>query len=237
MIPHTRQDPRIARTIGILFLVAMLAYGTGSGLVESVTGAPDVPARAPAHETRIELGAILMLVNSIVVAGIGVLLVPVLRGINSVVAYGYLAARIVEATLLAIGVTFLLLLPQLGSAESSAATSAWQDGAAHLAITANDTAYQVAMLALAAGSVPLCILLLRARLVPRPLAAWGIAGYAIFLAGAVLELFDVRAGLLLSIPGGLFELALGLWLILRGFGHHTVPAPTGPPASASVPRP
>jgi hypothetical protein len=63
----------------------------------------------------------------------------------------------------------------------------------------------------------MCVLLFRTMLVPRALAAWGLLGYAIFLTGAVAELLQIHIGLMLSIPGGLFELAFGLWLLLKGF--------------------
>ena len=52
--------------------------------------------------------------------------------------------------------------------------------------------------------------------VPRFLPVWGAVGYAIFIAGMILELFGI-GGVLLSLPGGLFEIGLSLLLILRGF--------------------
>ena len=85
-----------------------------------------------------------------------------------------------------------------------------------IALAANAAAYQTAMLALALGSVPMCLLLFRTRLVPRPLSVWGAAGYVVFGAGAVAEIFGAPIGVALAIPGGLFELALGAWLLLKG---------------------
>ena len=40
---------------------------------------------------------------------------------------------------------------------------------------------------------------------------------AVFLAVGVAEIFGLRVGLMLAVPGGLFELAFGSWLIVRGF--------------------
>jgi hypothetical protein len=53
--------------------------------------------------------------------------------------------------------------------------------------------------------------------VPRTLALWGVAGYAIHLGGAIAEVFGIHVGLLMSLPGGLFEVAFGIWLISKGF--------------------
>ena len=59
--------------------------------------------------------------------------------------------------------------------------------------------------------------LFRTRMVPRTLAVWGVVGYAIHLTGAVAEIFGIHVGLVLSLPGGLFEVAFGVWLIAKGF--------------------
>lgn len=77
--------------------------------------------------------------------------------------------------------------------------------------------YQVAEMLLGLGCIFLCSLLFRARLVPRLLAMWGAIGYAFLMTGAVAEIFGIHIGLVFSIPGGLFELTLGVWLIVRGF--------------------
>lgn len=46
---------------------------------------------------------------------------------------------------------------------------------------------------------------------------YGLAGYALFLAGAMLEVLGHNVGVALSIPGGTFEIALGALLIAKGF--------------------
>ena len=73
------------------------------------------------------------------------------------------------------------------------------------------------MLAVAAGGLLLCRVLLKEDLVPRVLAVYGLAGYPIFLAGAVLEILGRNVGVALSFPGGLFEVAFGILLIAKGF--------------------
>ena len=42
-------------------------------------------------------------------------------------------------------------------------------------------------------------------------------GYAILAAGTIAEVLVVHIGRVLSIPGGLFEVALGFWLVIKGF--------------------
>ncbi|TDK25745.1 DUF4386 family protein [Arthrobacter crusticola] len=78
---------------------------------------------------------------------------------------------------------------------------------AALAVNGGFLSYQVAMAGLGLGSVFFCSLLLRKRLVPWFLPVWGLAGYAAFAAGAVLEILGFAGlGMVFTVSGGLFEL-------------------------------
>jgi hypothetical protein len=73
------------------------------------------------------------------------------------------------------------------------------------------------------GGIVLTHLLLVSRLVPRAIAMLGLVGYISLTIGVPLDLLGLLdmsdgAGLLLVVPGGLFELVfLPLWLITKGF--------------------
>lgn len=70
---------------------------------------------------------------------------------------------------------------------------------------------------------------------PKFLAVRGLAGYAIFPAGAILEILGHNAGVALSIPGGLFEIAFGILLIAKGFPKRRAATTTGWPATPHLP--
>jgi Domain of unknown function (DUF4386) len=72
-------------------------------------------------------------------------------------------------------------------------------------------------MSLGLGALFLCLLLFRTRLVPQWLAGWGVIGYALHVAGAIAEIFGIPISLIILIPGGLFELALAFWLLIKGF--------------------
>ena len=57
----------------------------------------------------------------------------------------------------------------------------------------------------------------------------GLAGYTLLALGAVAELLGFGLGLALSIPGGLFEVVLGVILLFRGF-----PEPPWAPAALAA---
>ena len=186
-----------ARIVGALFLAGYLAYGVGS-----VIATGNVPSADHSGSTAVFVtGAALMLLNSALVIGIGVLMFPILRTHSKAIAAGYLGTRIFEGVMLAIGVASLIVV--------TGPTAA---------IHANAVFYSVAEAGLGIGSLFFCALLFRTRLVPRFLAAWGFIGYACFAGANLLELFGVAgAGLVGTIPGGLFELTFAIWLIVRGF--------------------
>jgi hypothetical protein len=220
------------RLIGALFLAGFLTYGIGFALVSSVTGDRDLLAAVAAGQTTLMLGAFLMLLTIAVDIGKAVLFFPLLARFDRRVAVTYLAAMVFEVTMMAVGA--LLLLSLVPMAEQRQAGDLGADLAGSLgalALDGNDIAYQIAQAGLAFGAFFLCALLYRTRLVPRWLAAWGAVGYVIHFAGASAEILGSGVSMILLIPGGLFELTFGVWLLVKGLGAE----PPGPRRVASSP--
>jgi hypothetical protein len=202
-----------SRWIGGLFLAGFLTYGIGFGLVTSVTGAPDLLTAVSTQQTTLILGAFLMLLNTVVDMGKGVLFFPILEAHGKRTALTYLAALIVQVVMLDIGALCLLMIAPLGQFTGQA----WAEGLGSLLIQSNAMAYQIGQATLAFGGIFMTSLLLRTRLVPRPLAALGVIGYIIHVLGAIAEIFGIHISLVLLVPGMIFELALPVWLFIKGF--------------------
>jgi hypothetical protein len=208
-----------ARAVGALFLAGMVVGIGGNGLIQSIVGAPDHLATVSANSRLLAVGALLMLLAGVWDAAHGILMFPVLRRHGERLALGYLGYRLVDAAFIGLWVLFLLLQIPLGREYLNAGVA----GAASLralsavSMQASLYAYQIAMLFLGLAGLLLCSAFYRARLVPRLVAVWGLAGYAIHLGGAMLELLGFNLGLIPVLPGGLWELFIGVWLIARGF--------------------
>jgi hypothetical protein len=71
------------------------------------------------------------------------------------------------------------------------------------------------------GALMLSWLLLQARLVPGWLAIWGLAGAALYLAQGATAAFGSGWGPLM-VPLAVQEIALAIWLIVKGFAEDTV---------------
>ncbi|MEV7006020.1 DUF4386 domain-containing protein [Streptosporangium sp. NPDC051022] len=232
----------IGRIVGALFLLAFVVYIAGGALAGAEPQATDTLAGMADDRIRVPAGALLMLVNSAAVIGIGVLTLPVLRPHGEISAYAYLTGRTVEAVLLAVGIVFLLLLGPLAQeyVHATGDTSVLS-ALGRIAKEGNRYCYQIAMISAGVVGILFCRVLFRARLVPRFMAVWGLAGYAVFLAGMILDVLGYGVGVFLAVPGGLFEVALGVLLIAKGFatgpGHDRDGLAGDQPPTAASPAP
>jgi hypothetical protein len=227
-----------ARLIGALFLIGFLTYGIGFTLVNSVISVPDFLARLPGVQTTLLIGAFLMLLNTVVDVGKGVLFFPILENHGKRTALVYLAAIVVQVVFLDLGVIFLLMLAPLAqiAADAGASSAAWAPGLGSLLSDSNTIAYNVGQATLSFGGIFLCLLLYRTRLIPQLLAGLGVVGYVLHAAGSVSELFGLPLSLFLLIPGAIFEIGIALWLIFRGFNRTALATGTEVGAESTHPR-
>ncbi|HPX76905.1 MAG TPA: DUF4386 domain-containing protein [Bacteroidales bacterium] len=170
-----------ARIIGLFISLAFVAYGLGRQFFDST-------------DNLKYLGALLIIVNSIMVLFIGILLRKTLKLYNPTVGNIYLFTRIFEA--LALASIVLTLLPTVNISK--------------------DLGYNLGMLVLGIGSIPMCLTLLKHKITPAWLAIWGAIGYAIFTFGIILDLFGKEMSIYFLAPGAIWEITFALWLIVRG---------------------
>ena len=208
-----------AIVVGVVYLAGFVVGIGGEMLFQSILGAPDYLTTLSANNMTVAIGALLWVLAVAGDAAHGVLLFPLLRQHHERVAVGYLAARIMDALFIAIMVIFILLQIPLGNAYLNAAPA---DVTALKTLGTIFThgqhvAYQIGMSTLGVAGLLLCYTLYKATLVPRWLAVWGLVGYAIILVGMLSELMGSGLGLASSLPGGLWEVFMGVWLIVKGF--------------------
>lgn len=210
----------IARTFGVFFLLAFLSYGMGTGLTTSVADATDMLGNFSNYHNALVIGVVLMaLVHTIVNIGLPVLMVPILKNYNKVLSYGYLSAGITATVVLIIGAVFLMMLIPLSTmyADADSMDATYFETIAAILTKGNFYAYQIGMAIWGFGGLMFCYLLYISKLVPRGLAVWGFVGYLVFIAGTIAELFGLGIGVQLALPGGLFEITLSIYLIIKGF--------------------
>ena len=215
-----------ARVVGVVYLAGFVVGIVGDMLIQSILGAPNRLATVSANSLPVAIGALLWLMAVAGDAAHGVLMFPVLKPHNERIAVGYLAARLVEAIFMAVMVLCILIQIPLASeyVKAAAPQSVSLQALSTVSVQARQYAYALGMSTVGVSGVLLCYTLYRAKLVPRLVAVWGLIGYAIILCGMVSEIMGSGLGLVSSIPGGLWEVFMGVWLIAKGFSSSPVPA-------------
>ena len=211
-----------AKVVGAVYLGGFVVGLVGSGLFQSILGPTGASANLPAvaaSSVLLAFGAILWLMAVAGDAAHGVLMFPILRRYDERIAFGYLASRIADAVFIAVMALFVLLQIPLASAFVKAAVTdaSFLQAVSGLFAQGQVYAYDVGMIALGVSGLVLCYTLYRAKLLPRLVAGWGLIGYAILFVGMLSEVMGSGLGLASSIPGGLWEAFVGVWLIAKGF--------------------
>jgi hypothetical protein len=189
---------KTAIIVGLLFLVSTLTFMTGSNLIQSFL------IDATQNKYPLILGVILEIICGVAVVGIGVLMFPILKLFNKRLALGYVVFRLIECIIIIVGGSYLLSLLQL----------MWK--------------YEMIIFVFTAlGGLMFSYLLFQSKLIPRYLSGFGIIGYAMLLFGVVLDMFNIinindGTGMLIYLPGGLFELFLPIWLFIKGFNSSVI---------------
>lgn len=217
-------NKKIARIVGVLFLVATAAYILGNGLIASILNDPDYLIHVYPNKTQVIIGMLLEFINSAAVVGIAIMLFPIIRKHNETIALGYVAFRVIEAMILIVGAISPLLLITLSQEyiEAGAPDASYFQTIGALAIKGKYLAFQVAMIVLSLYSLLFCYLLYQSKLIPRLISIFGLIGYASLLTSALLEIFGYSPGIFLFLPGALFEIILPIWLIVKGFNSYAI---------------
>jgi hypothetical protein len=195
-----KSTKKIAVIIGLLFLVSTLTFMIGSNLIQSFF------IDETQNKSSLILGVILEIICGVAVVGIGVLMFPILKLFNKRLALGYVIFRIIECTIIIVGGIYLLFLLEF----------MWK--------------YEMIIFIFTAlGGLIFSYLLYLSKLVPRYLSGLGIIGYVLLFLGVVLDMFSIfnindGAGMLVYLPGGLFELFFPIWLFIKGFNSSVIPS-------------
>lgn len=220
--PRTLSSRKTAVFVGLLFLTATAAFIFADAIVSGILGQPNFLAEASSQTAMLATGALLLFAQFGVV-GIAVLLFPLLKSHGESLALGHVAFRATElaASLFYLAVPLLAIEIGAGLRDGTIDMSA---SASLGAILSAQHSVAILMIYIATGAAGICMttLLYRSRLIPRWLAVLGLFTYPILLTGSVLDMFNVISvtqgiGMVVLVPGAVFELVLPIWLIVKGF--------------------
>jgi hypothetical protein len=220
-----REHRAAATTAGILYIV-----GTVAGILSKVVAyypvhnADDPLAYATRHSSAVATGALLILVMGLSLAFVPVVLFPVLRRVNEVLATGYLIIRgaVETAAYVILAIAYLLLVP-VGETMSAGPGTASPAGV-RLGNLVIDSEGASAMLSFVfcLGATLFYVALYRSRIVPRWISVWGLAAIPPYVTAALLAMYGVieaasSGQMLMFMPLAVQEMVLAVWMIARGF--------------------
>ena len=210
-------DQRNARIFGVLFVVTFLTSIPAAFLLQPLLADPAGYIAGGGTDTQIYLAAFLEFLLIIANVGTAVVLYPIARRQNEILAIGYVAARIIESVFIAMGIIFVLGVVSLRDASPDAA-----DLAVSLAALKDWTFLFGPGLTVPFGNgLILGYLMYTSGLVPRPLALLGlIAGPVLLVAnlGVLFGLWEITDPVAIAVaPEFAWELLLGIYAAVRGF--------------------
>ncbi len=209
-----------AKIVGILFILATVTSSLSIWITEPIFKAPNLLEAFSVKSNQIALAAILMLVDAVSVAFIGICLFPILKRKSESLALGYVGMRIMEGILFTVYVVALLAILSISKDYS---LSNVQDASGFKSIGQSflilgEWAFDIGLgIVFTISALILNYLLFRFALVPKWLAAWGFLGALITMTIVLLNFFDIQVNEVLDFIIGIQEMVFAVWLIVKGF--------------------
>ena len=222
--PRDRPSRRVARIAGIFMVITFISI-PALPLYDRVLHHANFIVGA-GGDGRVYVGAFFEILTLIAGIGMAVTLYPVLKRQSESLALGYVTVRVVESCLIAVGIVSLLavvtLRQDLAGATGTDNASLILTGRSLVAVHDATFLLGPAFCAAIGNGLILGYLMLRSELVPRRFAQFGVGAGSLALVTAVLVLFGAYdqtsgASFILTLPEAVWELSLGIYLIVRGF--------------------
>jgi Domain of unknown function (DUF4386) len=212
-----------ARLAGVLYVITFVSIPT-LWLYEPAKDHADFVLGA-GSSSGVMAGALSEVIVGLAGTATAVVLFPLLRRQSESAALGVVTARVIETALIFTGVVSMLTLISLRDdvAGTTGADRASLITAGHTEVAVYNSTFLIsqALMPVIVDAL-LGYLLYRSRLVPRILPIVALVGAPLLLANDIALFFgayDKGSALdgLATLPIGVFELAFGIWLIVKGF--------------------
>jgi Domain of unknown function (DUF4386) len=222
--PGDPPSRRVARIAGIFMVITFISI-PALPLYDQVLHHANFVVGG-SGDTRVYIGALFEILTLVAGIGMAVTLYPVLKRESESLALGYVTVRVVESCLIAVGIVSLLavvtLRKDLAGASGTDHASLILSGRSLVAVHDATFLLGPAFCAAVGNGLILGYLMLRSGLVPRRFAEFGIGAGSLALLTALLVLFgayDQSSGqsFVLTLPEAVWELSLGIYLIVKGF--------------------
>jgi hypothetical protein len=228
------EQRRISLWFGALYLITFVTSIAALILFQPVLDDPRGYIAGDGADNRIYFGALLELF--LIIANIGTALVvfPLLKRANEIVALGYVAARIMECVFILVGIIAVLAVVTLR--HDAGADAAALGGYAESLAAIKDWTFKLGpgFVVGIGNGLMLGYLMYRSGLMPRGLCWLGMIGgplQSLAGIGVLFDLYDAGAGVqgILTIPEIIWEFSLGIYPLVWGFKSSPIRSEEGRP--------
>jgi hypothetical protein len=237
-------DPmrKTALVAGVLYLVTFVGSIPALPLYHNILHNPHY-LLGGASDTGVLWGAVGEVICALAGIGTAVALYPVAKRHSQTGALGFVTSRVVEASMIFVGVLSVLSLVTLHKAGASGADATSMVSTGRALVALHDWTFLFGPGVMPAINA-LCIatVMYRTRLIPRIIPTMGLIGAPMLLASSLATLFGAWAqvstiSFFATLPIGAWEFSFGVWMAFKGFRPSAVaglPAVTTAP-SARIP--
>ena len=218
-------DKMTARIVGVLFILAIVVLFVGPALYNPYLNSPDYLDVAYPNKTIVAIGILIEFVGYLGLIFIPILLFPILKKRNEVLALGYVCFRLFEVVILSIAQILKLLLINisqnyLDKGEIDASYFQNTGNSIRSVIYWVNSDGLIYLVVFSTGALILYSALYKSKLIPRWLSVFGFTGAIAMLAATLIATFEILPitfafVLMLLIP--IQEITMSVWLITKGF--------------------
>ncbi len=229
-------ERKIAIVAGILYIIGTVAGILSVVVTGTVLAAPNSPAQISANANPIILGALLVLTMGLALAMVPVVMYPILKKYNPVLAMGYVVFRgaLETVTCLILAICWLAIVMTANTfVQAGAVTDSTFQATSASLLAIGMTSVPLTAIIFSLGALMLYFVLFQARLLPRWISVWGLVAVIPYFAAAflgVLGLTDSESAIssLMFFPMLIQEMVMAVWLIVKGFNPTAIVSGSAP---------
>ena len=216
---------KTAIIVGVLYIIGTVA-GVLSAIVSTpILDGPDFLNKVSANENQFVIAALFVLLMGLALAMVPVMLFPIFRKINEVLAVGYVVFRGALETMTSIATVILWLFLLIVGREYAAAgapDASYFQVLGSVLKEGKDSITPILVIVFSLGALMLYYLLYRSKLIPRWISGWGVIAILLHLPTGFLIMFQLDTAfspvnMAMNLPIGLQEMVMAVWLIAKGF--------------------
>jgi hypothetical protein len=236
---YHRTNRKTAIIVGVLYIIGTVAGVLSVVFTNPILGDPDYLIKVSANENQIVLGALFVLTMGLALAMVPVMLFPIFRKINEVLAVGYVVFRGALETVTSIAVVIMWLFILAISREYVAAGAPDVSNLQTLGSVlkeGNDFLAPIMGIVFSLGALMLYYVLYQSKLIPRWISGWGFVAILLHLASSFLIMFHLQtafstSNMVMNSQIFLQEMVMAVWLIVKGFNQSAIASLSAKPAT------